>query len=77
MLPTTSGEAFDLGSITAPVEMYKQDIFTIPANLGGLPATSVPFGEKNNMPLGIQFIGNILKESSLLNISNKFQLGEK
>ena len=77
MLPTTSGEAFDLGSITDPVEMYKQDIFTIPANLGGLPATSVPFGEKNNMPLGIQFIGNILEESSLLNISNKFQLGEK
>ena len=71
MLPTTSGEAFDLGSITDPVEMYKQDIFTIPANLGGLPATSVPFGEKNNMPLGMQFIGNILEESSLLNISNK------
>ena len=77
MLPTTSGEAFDLGSITDPVEMYKQDIFTIPANLGGLPATSVPFGEKNKMPLGIQFIGNILEESSLLNVSNKFQLGEK
>ena len=74
MLPTTSGEAFDLGSITDPVEMYKQDIFTIPANLGGLPAISIPFGEKDNMPLGIQFIGNILEESSLLNISNKFQL---
>ena len=56
--------------------MYKQDIFTIPANLGGLPATSVPFGEKNNMPLGIQFIGNILEESSL-KYFNKFQLGEK
>ena len=74
MLPTTSGEAFDLGSITDPIEMYKQDIFTIPANLGGLPAISIPFGEKDNMPLGIQFIGNILEESSLLNISNKFQL---
>ena len=76
MLPTTSGEAFDLGSITDPIEMYRQDIFTIPANLGGLPAISIPFGEKNKMPLGIQFIGNILEESSLLNISNKFQLGK-
>jgi aspartyl-tRNA(Asn)/glutamyl-tRNA(Gln) amidotransferase subunit A len=53
--------------------MYEQDIYTIPANLAGLPAMSVPSGEINNLPLGIQFIGDYLKEGIILNIANKFQ----
>lgn len=58
MLPTAPTGAFEHGSIHDPVEMYLQDIFTIPANLAGLPAISVPSGyDSRGMPLGVQFIG--------------------
>ena len=72
-MPTCSNTAFDLESIQDPVKMYEQDIYTIPANLAGLPAISIPAGNQNNLPLGLQFIGNHLQESSILNISHKFQ----
>ena len=72
-MPTCSNEAFKLGSIQDPVKMYEQDIYTIPANLAGLPAISVPSGSNNEMPLGLQFIGNHLDESKILNISHEFQ----
>ena len=72
-MPTCSNTAFDLESIQDPVKMYEQDIYTIPANLAGLPAISIPAGNQKNLPLGLQFIGNHLQESSILNISHKFQ----
>ena len=72
-MPTCSNEAFELGSIQDPVKMYEQDIYTIPANLAGLPAISVPSGFINKMPLGLQFIGNHLDEGKILNISHEFQ----
>ena len=72
-MPTCSNEAFELGSIQDPVKMYEQDIYTIPANLAGLPAISVPSGLINKMPLGLQFIGNHLDEGKILNISHEFQ----
>lgn len=46
LLPTTTGEAFKLGAITDPVSMYKEDFFTIPANVMGLPAISLPKTDK-------------------------------
>ena len=46
--------------------MYLQDIFTIPANLAGLPGLSIPCGEYNGLPLGMQLVGNSLEESKLL-----------
>ena len=72
-MPTCSNGAFELGSIQDPVKMYEQDIYTIPANLAGLPAISIPSGYTEEMPLGLQFIGNHLEEGKILNISHKFQ----
>lgn len=58
MVPVTPSGAFENGSISDPVEMYLQDIFTVPANLAGIPAISVPSGyDKRGMPLGVQFMG--------------------
>ena len=72
-MPTCSNEAFELDSIQDPVKMYEQDIYTIPANLAGLPAISIPSGYSEGMPLGLQFIGNHLEEGKILNISHEFQ----
>ena len=72
-MPTCSNGAFELGSIQDPVKMYEQDIYTIPANLAGLPAISIPSGNIEEMPLGLQFIGNHLEEGKILNISHQFQ----
>ena len=73
VMPTCANVSFKLNSIQSPVEMYEQDIYTIPANLAGLPALSIPSGEIDNLPLGIQFLGNYLEEGNILNIANKFQ----
>ncbi|MFL2747117.1 MAG: Asp-tRNA(Asn)/Glu-tRNA(Gln) amidotransferase subunit GatA [Gammaproteobacteria bacterium] len=73
MMPTTANVSFKQNSIQDPVEMYEQDIYTIPANLAGLPAISIPSGKINNLPIGIQFIGNYLNEGNILNLSNLFQ----
>ncbi len=66
--PTTPTTAFKLGEKTAdPVAMYLSDIFTVPANVAGLPAISLPFGkDKNNLPIGIQLIGNYFQEETML-----------
>jgi aspartyl-tRNA(Asn)/glutamyl-tRNA(Gln) amidotransferase subunit A len=72
-MPTCSSSSFELGSISDPVEMYEQDIYTIPANLAGLPALSIPSGKVDNMPVGLQLIGNYLEEGKILNLANKFQ----
>ena len=72
--PTTPGTAFKSGEKTSdPVEMYLQDIFTIPANLAGLPALSIPCGEHEGLPLGLQLVGNSLQESTLLQFAQAFQ----
>jgi aspartyl-tRNA(Asn)/glutamyl-tRNA(Gln) amidotransferase subunit A len=56
--PVTTGAAFKTGAIQDPLQEYLQDIFTIPANLAGLPAISVPSGfDSSGMPLGIQITG--------------------
>ena len=50
--------------------MYLNDIFTVPVNLSGLPAISVPAGyDKNNLPLGLQLIGKPFDEQTILNLS--------
>ena len=70
LTPTTPTSAFPLGSkgTQDPVEMYMNDIFTVPANLAGLPALSLPVGlDELGLPLGVQLIGNSWQESLLLN----------
>jgi aspartyl-tRNA(Asn)/glutamyl-tRNA(Gln) amidotransferase subunit A len=66
LMPTTPASAFEFGSVADPVEMYAQDIFTVPANLVGCPALSVPFGvDAQHMPLGIQLYGPWFSEEAL------------
>jgi len=75
MSPTTRGSAFETGSKgDDPIQMYLEDLFTIPANLAGLPAMSIPNGMIDNKPIGLQLIGNFLDESRLLQAAHNFQI---
>ncbi len=72
--PTTPGPAFKIGEKSDdPVAMYLQDIYTITANLAGLPALSIPAGLNAGLPTGMQFIGNYHDEGRLLNVAHQFQ----
>ncbi|MFT6408388.1 MAG: aspartyl-tRNA(Asn)/glutamyl-tRNA(Gln) amidotransferase subunit A [Arenicella sp.] len=75
MGPTTPGPAFEAGSRTDdPVSMYLNDIYTIPANLAGLPAGSIPAGfTASGLPTGLHLITPYLQEAKMLNIAHKFQ----
>jgi aspartyl-tRNA(Asn)/glutamyl-tRNA(Gln) amidotransferase subunit A len=73
--PTTPTTAFELGAKTSdPVTMYLNDIYTIGANLAGLPAISVPCGFVQGLPAGMQIIGPHFGEERLLNVAHRFQL---
>ncbi|OED39787.1 aspartyl/glutamyl-tRNA amidotransferase subunit A [Chromatiales bacterium (ex Bugula neritina AB1)] len=72
--PTTPTPAFALGEKTSdPVAMYLNDIFTIPANLAGLPGISMPCGQMDGLPVGLQLVGNYFSEGRLLNAAHRFQ----
>ena len=72
--PTTPTPAFELGAKTAdPITMYLNDIYTIGANLAGLPAISVPCGFVQDLPVGLQIIGPHFAEARLLNVAHAFQ----
>ena len=71
LTPSTPSSAFKIGDKSDdPVAMYLNDIFTVPVNLSGLPAISVPAGyDKSNLPLGLQLIGKPFDEQTILNLS--------
>ena len=70
LTPTTPNEAFKMGDKLDPISMYKNDIYTVPTSLAGLPGISIPSGlSTNGLPLGIQFIGNYFEEKKLLQIA--------
>jgi aspartyl-tRNA(Asn)/glutamyl-tRNA(Gln) amidotransferase subunit A len=72
--PTTPTPAFELGAKTSdPVTMYLNDIYTIGANLAGLPAISVPCGFSEQLPVGLQLIGPHFSEERLLNAAHAYQ----
>ena len=72
--PTTQGTAFKLGEKSAdPVSMYLNDIYTIAANLAGLPGMSIPCGFSEGLPVGLQLIGNYFEEGRLLNVAHQYQ----
>ena len=72
--PTTPDTSFKAGEKSDdPIEMYLQDIFTIPANLAGLPGISFPCGNHEGLPLGVQLVGNSLKEAQLFQAAHQFQ----
>jgi aspartyl-tRNA(Asn)/glutamyl-tRNA(Gln) amidotransferase subunit A len=73
--PTTPTVAFELGAKTSdPVTMYLNDIYTIGANLAGLPAMSIPCGFVQGLPVGLQLIGPHFSEERLLNVAHRYQL---
>jgi aspartyl-tRNA(Asn)/glutamyl-tRNA(Gln) amidotransferase subunit A len=65
LTPTTPTPAFKVGAKISPLEMYLSDIFTVPANLAGLPAISLPCGKVGKMPIGMQLIGKPFREEDI------------
>ncbi|HVY24241.1 MAG TPA: Asp-tRNA(Asn)/Glu-tRNA(Gln) amidotransferase subunit GatA [Steroidobacteraceae bacterium] len=74
MGPTSPTPAFDIGAkVDDPVTMYLNDIYTIGANLAGLPAMSIPCGFLDELPVGLQIIGGHFAEAKLLNVAHMYQ----
>jgi aspartyl-tRNA(Asn)/glutamyl-tRNA(Gln) amidotransferase subunit A len=72
--PTAPGPAFAIGDkVDDPVTMYLNDIYTIGANLAGLPAMSIPCGFVNDLPVGLQLIGPHFSEAQLLAVAHGYQ----
>ncbi|MEC9248597.1 MAG: Asp-tRNA(Asn)/Glu-tRNA(Gln) amidotransferase subunit GatA [Pseudomonadota bacterium] len=72
--PTTPTTAFPFSNDDSdPTIMYLRDIYTTPANLAGLPALSIPAGNLEGMPIGLQMIGNYFDEARMLGAAHRFQ----
>ncbi len=73
--PTAPGTAFKIGEKSGdPVEMYLNDLYTIPANLAGLPGMSLPCGfDSKGLPIGLQLVGNYFSEAKMLNVAHQYQ----
>ncbi len=72
--PTTPCVAYKIGeNADSPLTMYLKDILTIPVNLAGLPAISVPCGLSEGMPVGLQVIGKAFDESTVLRVAHAFE----
>jgi aspartyl-tRNA(Asn)/glutamyl-tRNA(Gln) amidotransferase subunit A len=71
VLPTTPTTAFKLGEHTKnPVEMYLADLYSVQANVAGVPAISIPCGQDaNNLPIGIQLMADDFEEAKLFQLS--------
>lgn len=73
-MPVTSEPSFPLGSVSDPLALYMQDLYTISSNLAGLPAISVPSGmHPKGLPLGIQLLGPQLEDGRVLNFARQFE----
>ena len=73
--PASPSAAFGIGEKNDdPVSMYLNDLYTIAANLAGIPGISLPCGFSNDLPVGLQLLGRAFEESLLLNAAHKFQL---
>ena len=72
--PTTPGVAFKMGEKEDPLQMYLNDIFTIPVNLAGLPGVSIPGGfTQRGLPIGLQLIARAFDEATLLRAAHAYQ----
>jgi aspartyl-tRNA(Asn)/glutamyl-tRNA(Gln) amidotransferase subunit A len=74
-MPTSPTPAFKLGErVSDPLQMYLADIFTVSANLAGLPAVSVPCGfTSSNLPIGLQLTGRMFDEATLLAAAGAYE----
>ena len=73
-LPTSPTPAFPLGERTSdPIRMYLADVFTVGANLAGLPAVSVPCGFSGALPLGLQLVGPAMHDAMVLGIADAYE----
>jgi aspartyl-tRNA(Asn)/glutamyl-tRNA(Gln) amidotransferase subunit A len=73
-MPTAPAAAFRLGEKASdPLQMYLNDVFTVSANLAGLPAISVPCGFARQLPVGLQLTGRRFDEATLLRIADAYQ----
>ncbi|HWQ21979.1 MAG TPA: Asp-tRNA(Asn)/Glu-tRNA(Gln) amidotransferase subunit GatA [Clostridia bacterium] len=71
LTPTTPTTAFKIGAVTDPLEMYKADVFTIPADLAGIPAVSFPAGrDAAGLPVGLQLMGARANDADVLSCAN-------
>ena len=74
LTPTTPETAFPLGAKSDdPLSMYLSDVYTVSANLAGLPALSMPCGRSEGMPVGLQLIGRPLDETTILRVGHAFE----
>ncbi|MFQ6537299.1 MULTISPECIES: Asp-tRNA(Asn)/Glu-tRNA(Gln) amidotransferase subunit GatA [Aphanothece] len=75
LTPTSPTTAFPFGAhADDPLAMYLADLLTIPANMAGLPAISVPCGfDSRGLPVGVQFITNVLEEARLLQVAHQYE----
>jgi aspartyl-tRNA(Asn)/glutamyl-tRNA(Gln) amidotransferase subunit A len=66
--------AFRLGEKTDPLSMYLSDILTVPANLAGIPAISIPCGEVEGMPVGLQIMGPRFHDENVIDAAFAYEL---
>ena len=72
--PTSPEVAFELGAKTSdPLSMYLSDIYTVSANLAGIPGVSIPCGQARGLPVGLQLLGPALGEAVLLRVADAFE----
>jgi aspartyl-tRNA(Asn)/glutamyl-tRNA(Gln) amidotransferase subunit A len=67
--------AFKLGEKTDPLSMYLSDVLTVPANLAGVPAISVPCGTSAGMPVGLQIMGRWFEDERVVDAAFAFEQG--
>jgi aspartyl-tRNA(Asn)/glutamyl-tRNA(Gln) amidotransferase subunit A len=76
LTPTSPTPAFELGERTAdPLEMYLSDVFTVTANLAGIPGVSVPIGQLRNLPVGGQVLAPWWEEERMLAVAGALEAG--
>lgn len=76
--PTAPTPAYKIGEKTAnALEMYLGDIYTVPVNIAGIPAISLPCGMSNGLPVGMQIMGNYFKEDTLFNLAYSYEQSTK
>lgn len=77
LTPTSATTAFKIGEKSDPLSMYMSDIYVAPAALAGLPTVSVPCGEVENLPVGLQIIGSQFQDNLVLEVAKMYEEIEK